>query len=178
MKPLIAVCSQDADFYLLLGHILEVDGFASMLAPCVDDVLAVVSDRPVEAVLLDCRPDNKVAAQSARLKQDALLGALPCVALVHPGAEAQHIQLLQSGIDECFVRPFAPAKLLHYLRSRLAIGQAPGPATRGGRPLVYADVEMRVDSSRLVRWQGDRAWADRIQVAAPHAGEPREGTQP
>ncbi|TPL79882.1 response regulator transcription factor [Mesorhizobium sp. B2-3-14] len=149
MKPLIAICSQDADFYLLLSHILEVDGFTPMLAASIDDVLALVCAKPIAAVLLDCRADNHLAAQSSRLKQDTAVGALPCVALVHAGAEAQLIQLLQSGIDECFVRPFAPAKLLQDLRSRLAIGLTPEPATQDGRPLAYADVEMRLDTHRV-----------------------------
>ncbi|RWI54685.1 MAG: response regulator transcription factor [Mesorhizobium sp.] len=149
MKPLIAICSQDADFYLLLSHILEADGFVTTLANSIEDVLALACDKPVQAVLLDCRPDNQLAAQSTGLKRDALVGTLPCVALVHASAEAQHIQLLRSGIDECFVRPFAPAKLLQYLRSRLAIGQPPGSASQNSRPLIYADVEMRIDTHRV-----------------------------
>jgi two-component system phosphate regulon response regulator PhoB len=149
MKPLIAICSQDADFYLLLSHILEVDGFACTLAGSIADVLALAAGKPVQAVLLDCRPDNQLAARSAGLRQDARTGALPCVALVHAGAEAQHIQLLRSGVEECFVRPFAPAKLLDYLHSRLAIGQAPGHVPRHSKLLAYGDVEMRIDTHRV-----------------------------
>ncbi|MBZ9942424.1 response regulator transcription factor [Mesorhizobium sp. BR1-1-13] len=149
MKPLIAICSQDADFYLLLSHILEVDGFACTLASSIEDVLSLASERPLQAVLLDCRVGNHLAAQSARIKQHAPAGALSCVALVHASAEAQHIQLLQSGVDECFIRPFAPAKLLQYLRSRLAIGQGLGSAPEGAKPLIYCDVEMRLDTHRV-----------------------------
>jgi two-component system phosphate regulon response regulator PhoB len=122
MKPLIVICSQDAEFYLLLSHILEVDAFTSMLAGSIDEVLALAAKKPVRAVVLDCRPDNHLAAGSGRLKQDARTSALPCIALISPGAEGQHIPLLQSGVDERFIRPFAPAKLLEYLRSRLAVG--------------------------------------------------------
>ncbi|TPN37873.1 response regulator transcription factor [Mesorhizobium sp. B2-3-3] len=148
MKPLIAVCSQDADFYLLLGHILEVDGFACALASSIEDVLSLARDKPVRAVLLDCRLDNQLAAQSARLKQDTVVAALPLMALVHAAAQVQHIQLLRSGVDDCFVRPFAPAKLLQQLRSRLAIGQT-GALSHDDRPLAYADVEMRLDTHRV-----------------------------
>lgn len=121
MKPLIVICSEDAELYLLLSHILEVDGFTSTLAGSIEEVLALAAEKPVQMVLLDCRPDNQLAAESARLKRDARTGALPCVALVSPGAEAQHIELLRSGVDERFVRPFASAKLLEYLRGRLPI---------------------------------------------------------
>ncbi|TPJ52430.1 response regulator transcription factor [Mesorhizobium sp. B2-6-4] len=149
MKPLIVICSQDAEFYLLLSHILEVDGFVSSLAGSVDEVLALAAAKLVQAVVLDCRPGNQLAAKSGRLKQDARTSALPCVALVSPGAEAQHIQLLSSGIDECFVRPFAPAKLLEYLRARLAVGQTSGQESRRGKSLAYSDVEMQLDTHRV-----------------------------
>ena len=149
MKPLIAICSQDAEFYLLLSHILEVDGFTSTLAGSIEQLLTLAAKKPVQIVVLDCRPDNQMAAGSARLKQDARTGALPCVALVSPGAEVQHIQLLQSGIDECFVRPFAPAKLLECLRSKLAIGQVFGRGPQNSKLLAYSDVEMQLDMHRV-----------------------------
>lgn len=149
MKPLIAICSQDADFYLFLSHILEVDGFACSLASSIDDVLALVAEKPVQAVLLDCRPDNQLAAQSAGLKQDVRTGALPCVAVVHAGAEVQHIQLLRSGVDECFIRPFAPIKLLEYLRAVLATGRTRGHGPHSSKLLAYGDVEMQVDTHRV-----------------------------
>ncbi|WP_033839071.1 response regulator transcription factor [Mesorhizobium loti] len=145
MKPLIVICSQDAEFYLLLSHILEVDGFANTLASSVEETLMLASKKAVKVVVLDCRPDNQLAAGSARLKQDARTAALPCVALVSPGAEVQHIQLLRSGIDELFVRPFAPAKLLEYLRSRLGAGQR----SQRGNSLTYSDVEMQIDTHRV-----------------------------
>ncbi|KQU95542.1 hypothetical protein ASD12_23850 [Mesorhizobium sp. Root102] len=145
MKPLIVICSQDAEFYLLLSHILEVDGFASTLASSIDETLMLAAKKAVEVVVLDCRADNQLAEGSARLKQDARTAALPCVALVSPGAELQHIQLLRSGVDELFVRPFAPAKLLAYLRDRLGAGQR----SQRGKSLAYSDVEMQIDTHRV-----------------------------
>lgn len=149
MKPLIVICSQDAEFYLLLNHILEVDGFSCALAGSIDEVLALAAQKQVQAVVLDCRPDNRMAAGSASLKQDARTSALPCVALVSPGAEAQHIQLLRSGVDERFVRPFAPVKLLEYLRARLAVGQTSGQGPQDSKLLAYSDVEMQIDAHRV-----------------------------
>lgn len=149
MNPLVAICSRDAEFYLLFSHILEADGFTSVLAGSIDEVLELAVERPVQVVVLDCRPDNHLAVGSARLKQDARTGALPCVALISPGAEIQHIQLLQSGMDEGFVRPFAPAKLLDYLRSRLDVGQRPGHRPASGKSLKYSDVEMQIETHRV-----------------------------
>lgn len=149
MKPLIVICSQDSQFYLLLSHILEVDGFSSALASTIKEVLDFASDQPVRAVVLDCRPQNRMAAQSALLKQDGRTRKLPCIALVTAGAEKQHIHLLKSGIDECFARPIVPAKLLECLRGMLGVGPTFQTVQNKSISLRYSDVEMQVDTYRV-----------------------------
>jgi two-component system phosphate regulon response regulator PhoB len=149
MKPLIVICSHDAEFYLVLSHILAVDGFTSALASNVDEMLELAAETPVHAWVLDCRPDNQMADSCSRLRQDARTSALPVVALIAPGAETQHIALLKSGIDEGFVRPLAPAKLLDYLRSKLGTGRQPGLRPEGAMALNYGDIEMQIDTHHV-----------------------------
>ncbi|XJN83111.1 response regulator transcription factor (plasmid) [Mesorhizobium terrae] len=149
MKPLVAICSQDADFYLLLSHILEVEGFSSASVSSVDDVAAMALEPRFRAIVLDCRPDNQLAQQSAWLKQDPRTSNVPCVALVHAGAEAQHLQLLRSGVDQCFVRPFAPAMLIEYLHSRLNPGRPRTRVPPSEQVLTFGDVEMQIDAYRV-----------------------------
>jgi two-component system phosphate regulon response regulator PhoB len=150
MKPLIVICSHDAEFYLVLSHILAVDGFTSALASNVDEMFELAAETPVHAWVLDCRPDNQMADNCSRLRQDARTSALPVVALIAPGAETQHIALLKSGIDEGFVRPLAPAKLLGYLRSRLGTGRQSGLRSEGAMSLNYADIEMQIDTHHVL----------------------------
>lgn len=71
MKPLIVICSHDAEFYLILSHILAVDGFTSALASNVDEILHMTTETPVHALVLDCRPDNDMVQSCSRLTQDA-----------------------------------------------------------------------------------------------------------
>lgn len=149
MKPLVVICSHDAEFYLVLSHILAVDGFTSALASNVDEMLELSAETPVQAWVLDCRPDNQMAASCNRLRQDPRASNVPVVALIAPGAESQHIELLKSGIDESFVRPSAPAKLLAYLHSRLGTGRQPGQRPDGARTLNYGDIEMRIDTHHV-----------------------------
>ncbi|QPC96010.1 DNA-binding response regulator (plasmid) [Mesorhizobium sp. INR15] len=146
MKPLIVICSHDAEFYLVLSHILAVDGFTSALASNVDEMLELAAETPVQAWVLDCRPDNQMAVTCSRLRQDTRTTSLPVVALIAPGAESQHIALLKSGIDESFVRPLAPAKLLDYLRSRLGTGRQ---SRQAGMSLAYGDIEMQLDTHHV-----------------------------
>ncbi|RWI54670.1 MAG: response regulator transcription factor [Mesorhizobium sp.] len=84
MKPLIAICSDDAEFYLILSHILTVDGFTSALASNINEMLELAAGMPVDAWVLDCRPDNQMANSCSRLRQDARTSTLPVIALIAP----------------------------------------------------------------------------------------------
>jgi two-component system phosphate regulon response regulator PhoB len=149
MKPLIVICSLEAEFYLMLSHVLSVDGFTSALASNIDEMFELAANSPVQAWVLDCRPDNQMAASVGRLRHDPRTTGLPLVALIAPGAENQHIELLKSGVDECFVRPLAPAKLLAYLHGRLGTGRKTGIQRDDAMSLQYGDIEMQIDTHHV-----------------------------
>jgi two-component system phosphate regulon response regulator PhoB len=151
MKPLVLIYSEDAEFYLILSHILQVDGFATDLAGSPDETLSSASNKPVRAIVVDCQPASLVGAElCTQLKRDSRTSNIPIVALIARGAEAQYIDLLKAGVDECLTRPFAPAKLLDYLRSKTGGAAVPADAERG-KHLVYGDVEMSLDNRRVRR---------------------------
>ncbi|AZO28755.1 response regulator transcription factor [Mesorhizobium sp. M1B.F.Ca.ET.045.04.1.1] len=147
MKPLVAIYTQDPQFYLMLGHILEVDGFSVSLAASVEETFELAAEKSIRAVVLDCRPGNLLVEEAARLKQDPRTSTLAYIALVPPGAGQHHIALLKSGIDECLAAPFAPARLIDYLHSRLAISRSPGSVK--AKSLAYGEVEMNIDTYRI-----------------------------
>ncbi|OCX21494.1 two-component system response regulator [Mesorhizobium hungaricum] len=149
MKPLILICSQDAEFYMILNHILAVEGFASALASDSDEMLKLAGETEAQAGILDCRACNAMAEVCSRLRQDARTSALPLIASIAPGAENQHIALLKSGVDESLVRPFAPAKLLDCLRSRLSYTRLPGSRPEGPVSLSHGDIHMQIDTHHV-----------------------------
>lgn len=149
MKPLILICSQDAEFYMILNHILAVEGFASALARDGDEMLELAGDTQASAGILDCRAFNAMAEVCSRLRQDARTSALPLIASIAPGAESHHVALLKSGVDESLVRPFAPAKLLDCLRSRLSGGRLLGSRSEGPAPLSYGEIDMHIDAHHV-----------------------------
>lgn len=112
----ILIASTDADFYLLLSHILAEAGFAVTLASSVEEVInTAVEDNPL-AIFLDCRSGDSMAMEACvRLKHEAVTIGLPTIALIGPGAEHQHLSLMKAGIDDIFVRPIAPRKLIDFL---------------------------------------------------------------
>lgn len=152
LKPLVVICSEDAEFYLILDHILGVDGFASKLAGSVDETYRLIAEDAPHAVILDCQSAGRLSAPAvcARLKQDARTQATPIVALIAAGADSQHIALIKAGVNESFMRPLAPAKLLDYLRALLPAPRSGiAPAQRDA--ITFGDIEMRLDSHRVHR---------------------------
>ncbi|ESZ29419.1 MULTISPECIES: response regulator transcription factor [unclassified Mesorhizobium] len=150
MKPVVLICSQDAELYLFLSHILGVDGFTSEPAGGVNEALAFANERELQAVVLDCGPSSVAGSTiCARFKGEPRTGRLPVIALIAPGAENQHLDLLKAGIDESFVRPFAPAKLLDCLRTKLALPQPGSNGIKNGSWLRCGRLEMNVDARRV-----------------------------
>ncbi|UCI31982.1 response regulator transcription factor [Mesorhizobium sp. B4-1-4] len=155
MKPLVLICSEDADFYLVFGHILEEAGFVSELAGGIEEAIQLASEREPHAVVLDCQPSGASGPEiCARLKGDPRSRSLAIVALIAPGAENQHLGLLKAGINESFLRPFAPAKLLTYLRGKLS-GAPAVSNEEDNQSLICGDLKIRL-ASHKVRWSGQQ----------------------
>ncbi|TIY04511.1 MAG: response regulator transcription factor [Mesorhizobium sp.] len=172
MKPLVLICSQDAEFYLFLSHILEVDGFATEPAGGAKEALALADEREFRAVVLDCGPASITGSPiCARLKRQPRTGGLPIIALIAPGAENQHLDLLKAGIDESFVRPIAPAKLLDCLRARLALtkrGRGNGHDIHLG-PIEFNVLRLLIEAPGKVFSRDEligAAWPANIHVGA------------
>lgn len=150
MQPLVLIHCKDPDFYFLFGHILDAAGFRSEIAGDVEQVSAIMGERKVLAVILDCQDNSSSNASfCAKLKTNEATRDIPVAALMMPQAQGSHLGLIEAGVDETFLRPFAPLKLLDYLRSlrdgdgNLNIGAS------GRRNLTWGGIELRSDSHRV-----------------------------
>jgi len=142
VKRPVAFYSQDAQFYLMFAHILQFEGLATLLVTSIEEALATAAQQPLGAIVLDCRMETQLASHVARLKQDPLTRTLPCIALVSPGAQTQHIALIKSGVDEYLATPFAPAKLVDFLRSSLGLDRRARDRSAHTSSFTYGDVEL------------------------------------
>jgi two-component system, OmpR family, phosphate regulon response regulator PhoB len=148
VNPLVLISSSDADFFLLMGHILEVDGFDALLARNIDETAEQASNRLPHAVLIDCQPGPPSGVDiCTRLKQDPSTASICVIALVGQGAEDQHIDLIKAGIDECFVRPIAPYRVLDFLRNQIA-KRTPAYEAATNR-LSFGDLDMNLHTRRV-----------------------------
>lgn len=148
----ILIASTDADYYLLLSHILSEAGFAVLLASSVAEVIQLSAQTNPAAILLDCRPGDPLAIKAClELRDEAATLGIRIVALIAPGAEQQYLDLMKAGIDESFVRPITPGKLLDFLEA--LAGRPWGQRNRrdGRAGLRYADIDIDLDLHRVSR---------------------------
>jgi two-component system phosphate regulon response regulator PhoB len=152
VRPMILIGSADLDYYLLLEHILEVDGFDTVFGRRTDEVLHLAAECNPYAILLDCWVGLVSASGTcARLKNDRRTAMISTVALIGPGAESQYVDLLKAGIDEIFVRPIAPSKLLEFLRTRAQRRGRFFKHVRNDASLFYAGIELSIETHRVNR---------------------------
>ncbi|MCG8597574.1 MAG: response regulator transcription factor, partial [Kiloniellales bacterium] len=150
MRPLILVGTDDIEFYLLLDYVLDAEGFRSMLATSAEEIQDVSSKQAPDAVLLDCRPQSFSCLEVfSGLRQRRETQSIPAIALISPGAEADHVQLLKCGIEDAITRPVSPAKIVERMRL-IVVGKGPGLGRKNGA-LKYADVEMDLTTHRVHR---------------------------
>ena len=151
-RPQILIGSTDADYYLLLVHILESEGYQVILGSGVEEIVHFAGEYDVGAILLDCRSGEDWApAACVKLKQEPRTFGITTVGLIGPGAESRFIDLLKAGIDENFVRPITPSKLLSFLRDRILLPQVSGPMAGDGHILVYAGIELNTNRHSVRR---------------------------
>jgi len=151
MTDLVIIYSRDPDFYMLMSHILAVAGFRVSLAEDFDAVAA--SDVPaVIAVLVDTSDNiDGVTRFCNALKANPATAQLPLLALIRACHEHSYLGLLKAGIDEGFVRPVSPERILSYLRA--LSGTAKGatlPSNPAPPVLRFGDFELD-EQTRLVR---------------------------
>ncbi|MCF6370869.1 response regulator transcription factor [Rhizobium halophilum] len=149
IKGRIVIGSADTDFFLLFAHILTTDGYRVTLATTDGDVSSSATGSDIRAVLLDDQQRRFSAVQACRsITQNVASRNVATVAIVAAHANASHIELISAGVDEVFVRPFAPARLLDYLDRRRSLQKV---LLRQSGVLMHSGVILDLDERTVTR---------------------------
>lgn len=149
---LVLIASNDPDYYLLLSHILREAGFSVTLASSVAEVMFHAQNGKPTAIILDCPSGNNLATRAClELKRDPATFGIPAIALIGPGAEPQYLGLMQAGMDESFVRPITPSKLIGFLQRLAGLPSSSGTHSGGTVVITYANLEMDLEAHRVTR---------------------------
>ncbi len=146
MEFRILVCAQDAQMFLLLRHVLAMEGFTAF---CVDNLKEAedrLDDPDVRAVIVDCSTPGADAASLLSLKaaRSDLSIALFCNRL--------NPQLDKAGADLVLGHPFDPAHLIRFLRRlRLDVLIEKSDIRAEVNVLRFADLEMNIATAKVRR---------------------------
>ena len=151
MADLVMIHSRDPDFYMLMSHILAASGFRTLPA----DELAAVLTAPlpeIAAILVDTSDNiDQFTRFCAEVKAHGLTAHLPVAALIRARHEESYLHLLKAGIDEGFVRPVSPERILAYLHGLAGtIGRSVQQGSPAQAERYFGDIEIDLQT-RVVR---------------------------
>lgn len=150
MKPLIVVSSGNSEFSLFARHILENHGFAVALAIDAGTTRTRVVEGDVDAILIDGHLADALAL-CRWLKNDPETSRAKIVALIDQEPESDYAAFVNAGIDEGFVRPVEPRRLIRALEEMTASSLPSDGGGEGARYLTYADIEIDLYTRRVRR---------------------------
>ncbi|MDK4732035.1 response regulator transcription factor [Rhizobium sp. CNPSo 3490] len=146
MSELLVIVSQDADYYLMLSHILEEAGYTTALIDVPSEVVSAAAERDAAAIIVDCQPGSPILADTASsMKERGLVSEVILIALV--AEKTSYLDILKANVDESFARPMRPQRLLSYLSS--VIGISPDK-TPGRIPRVFDDMKLDVGGRQVL----------------------------
>ncbi|APO70628.1 response regulator CheY-like domain-containing protein (plasmid) [Rhizobium gallicum] len=162
MENRVLICTEDPELYLLLNHILSVEGFPSQLADGDADVESCLQKGGLLAVIFDgVAWHGDIVALCSLSKQ----AGLAVGALIAGDMRTMHLQMIKAGLDDGIMRPLDPERLLAFLRharraagNPSAFGEVPPSAlpthisvssdsrrvTISGRHLALTSIESRI----------------------------------
>ena len=140
----ILVAEDDRDIAELVGRYLEKAGFSVETLASGRDVLAAISVRPPDLLVLDLMLPHVDGLQVCRaLRADEKTVNLPIIMLTARAEEAERIVGLELGADDYIAKPFSPNELVARVRSVLRRAQRPSDQTPS---LTYGQIA--VDTER------------------------------
>ncbi|RZS70608.1 two-component system phosphate regulon response regulator PhoB [Phyllobacterium myrsinacearum] len=125
-KPVIAICSDDTELCLLLRHIVEAEGYASVLASSPAEMLAVLENEMPQAIVADTACEGcGLSALTRQIKSRSSGTVIPMAALIRADRSRELMRVPSGSMDEGFLRPLIPDRLLRFLARTVSAARAP-----------------------------------------------------
>jgi two-component system phosphate regulon response regulator PhoB len=146
MSELLAIVSRDADYYLMLSHILKEAGYRTTLVDIPSEAVPTAEERDAAAIIVDCQPGSQILSDIAfSLKERGLASEVTLIALV--AEKTAYLDILKANVDESFTRPMRPERLLSYLHG--AIGDSSDEARSRLLP-IFDDMKLDAEGRRVL----------------------------
>ncbi len=112
MRQLIFVVEGDAETSYLARHSLERAGYWVREFPRADVVDDAELARPSLLLIAMLLPDGNAVQLCRRIRRNPVLSRTPVVFMLDQSSEEHRVLALDSGGDDCIVKPFSPRELV------------------------------------------------------------------
>ena len=143
MRQLIFVVEGDAETSYLCRHSLERSGYWVRTFATADVVDQMLAARPSLLLIAMLMPDGNGVQLCRRVRANPTLSRTPVVFMIDEDSEEHRVLALDSGGDDCIVKPFSPRELVARVQ---AVLRRQASALRGA-PEERADLV--IDSSAM-----------------------------
>lgn len=145
-QPLILIAEDEPPLSEMIAYNLEKSGFRTLAAFSGDQALTMISNEPVDAVVLDWMMPGASGidvCKAVRGNPDRV--TTPILMLTARGDESDRIHGLEAGADDYMVKPFSPRELVARLRALLRRSNGTG----SGADLVFGPISIDVLQHRV-----------------------------
>ncbi|MDI6838009.1 MAG: response regulator transcription factor [Rhizobiaceae bacterium] len=148
----ILIYTEDAELFLLIEYILEVEGFSVRLCTDREELLTLAAVERPSAVLIDCSGSHADAPTLCRSINRAADGRVRIAAFAQARWDECGRDLNAVGVDVVICRPIEPRRLLAFLGDiRKDVTTDCRPHTRPEQSYSHADIEINVARVRVTR---------------------------
>jgi len=157
MKRLIFVVEDEIEVCELAQWCLEEAGYAVRTFSTSNVIQQAEDNHPSLMLITMMMPDGNGLDLCRQIRENRALARTPIVFLIPESAEEHRALALESGADDCIVKPFSPRELLARIRTvlrRTSASGTPGaePARRREvRAYRFGDFEFNMRTRRLRR---------------------------
>jgi DNA-binding response OmpR family regulator len=127
MRPLIFVVEGESEVNQLARHCLELAGYAVRTFSTIEVIAEAERERPSLMLIAMMLPDGTGLDLCRQIRENPSLAKTPVVFLLEGAAEEHRILGLESGGDDCIVKPFSPRELAARVQAVLRRLAAPLP---------------------------------------------------
>jgi DNA-binding response OmpR family regulator len=145
MKQLIFVVEDEREVRELAMYCLEEAGYAVRTSSKANLIAEAENEHPSLILLAMIMPDGNGVDLCWRIRENRALASTPLIFLIQKAAEQLRALALESGGDDCIIKPFTPRELVARVQAILRrFAPGAGSSPRESADLVIDSLAMRL----------------------------------
>jgi DNA-binding response OmpR family regulator len=144
MKQLIFVVEDETEVCELARRCLDEAGYAVRTFSSANVIQEAEDKRPSLMLITMVMPDGNGLDLCRRIRESRALARTPLVFLIPEAAEEHRALALESGGDDCIVKPFSPRELVARVQAVLRRFSPPGVSRMESADLVIDSLAMKL----------------------------------